>query len=87
MQTAHVEFTDGVVRWYSDGGYESRSSFEGVASLHVLGRDTVYIHAMHGKITRQGMAEAAKLLYEAGFRKVVAERNGEIIVRSIEEYM
>ena len=85
----HLQPVAYTVRFYEEGGsFEAASPFIGVCTVQVVGRQTIYVSAMHSdtKMTRRHLQIAADMFYALGYRWSLQERKGRIVQKKIERY-
>lgn len=82
-----IEPAVSIVRWYDAGSFDNRSPYRAVCSVFYLSATTVYIYAMHGRLTRVDMRELFTALADQGVTEVMAERKGKITTRDVVELL
>jgi hypothetical protein len=69
----------GTLRVYdNDGDYDKRSKYILAVTVQWLSKDTAYLSAAHGRLTRQIAEEIKATLKRRGAKKLLAERDGKL---------
>ena len=76
------------VRWYdTENGYEQKLPYKAVATLSIMGRDTVFISGMHGSISSEMLRELAIWAKENNIKHVFSSRKGKWKKYDIDAYI
>jgi hypothetical protein len=80
----HIQTATTIARWYDEAnGFEQKLPYRAICSITHLTDKIVYIHGMHGKITKADMLELFIELSLMGIEQVTAERKGEMVTRDV----
>lgn len=84
----HIQNTTATARWYEEGdSFDQRSAYKAVCTLSYLDEEEVFLHGLHGQITKLDMVKLFTKLKAQGIKRILALRKGKYISRDIDEYL
>lgn len=83
--TIHINPILSTVRFFDGGSYENKDPFVGVATIQYISDTEAFICGLHGKITKNQLADLFRELSDMGITTVRYERHGKEKVRYLKQ--